>query len=70
MCVYHRVMSPKDADRMANSVDPDQIYSLPRPIVENLKEQLYEPPHDKTNKMACVPSEHWIRVLAVRLMVN
>ena len=21
---YHRVMSPKDADRMANSVDPDQ----------------------------------------------
>ena len=22
--LYHRVMSPNDADRMANSVDPDQ----------------------------------------------
>ena len=25
MCLYHRVLSPKDADGMANSVDPDQI---------------------------------------------
>ena len=24
MCLYHRVMSPNDADGMANSVDPDQ----------------------------------------------
>ena len=24
MWLYHRVMSPKDADGMANSVDPDQ----------------------------------------------
>ena len=24
MRLYHRVMSPNDADRMANSVDPDQ----------------------------------------------
>ena len=24
MWIYHRVMHPKDADRMANSVDPDQ----------------------------------------------
>ena len=24
MWLYHRVMSPTDADRMANSVDPDQ----------------------------------------------
>ena len=24
MWVYHRVMSPKDADGMANSADPDQ----------------------------------------------
>ena len=24
MWLYHRVMSPNDADRMANSVDPDQ----------------------------------------------
>ena len=24
MWVYHRVMSPKDADEMAHSVDPDQ----------------------------------------------
>ena len=23
--IYHRVMHPKDADGMANSVDPDQI---------------------------------------------
>ena len=25
MWLYHRVMSPNDADGMANSVDPDQI---------------------------------------------
>ena len=24
MWIYHRVMSPNDADGMANSVDPDQ----------------------------------------------
>ena len=28
MWVYHRVMSPIDADRMANSVDPDQTAPL------------------------------------------
>ena len=28
MLPYHRVMSPKDADRMANSVDPDQTDPL------------------------------------------
>ena len=27
-CVYHRVMSQKDADGMANSVDPDQTAPL------------------------------------------
>ena len=35
MCLYHRVMSQKDADRMANFVDPDQtapLHCLPRPI--------------------------------------
>ena len=38
MWLYHRVMSPKDADRMANSVDPDQtapdlgLHCLPRPV--------------------------------------
>ena len=26
--LYHRVMHPKDADRMANSVDPDQTAPL------------------------------------------
>ena len=25
---YHRVMCPKDADRMANSADPDQTAPL------------------------------------------
>ena len=30
MWLYHRVMSPNDADRMANSVDPDQ--TAPRAI--------------------------------------
>ena len=42
---YHSIMCPKDADRMANSVDPDQsaaseaeeqyglgLYCLPRPV--------------------------------------
>ena len=28
MWLYHRVMSPNDADRMANSVDPDQTVPL------------------------------------------
>ena len=28
MWLYHRVMSPNDADGMANSVDPDQTASL------------------------------------------
>ena len=28
MCLYHSVMSPKDADGIANSVDPDQIAPL------------------------------------------
>ena len=28
MCLYHRLMSPNDADGMANSVDPDQTAPL------------------------------------------
>ena len=28
MCLYHSVVSPKDADGMANSVDTDQIVPL------------------------------------------
>ena len=41
MWLYHRVMSPNDADGMANSVDPDQtapqqsdlgLHFLPRDI--------------------------------------
>ena len=28
MWLYHRVMSPNDADEMANSVDPDQTAPL------------------------------------------
>ena len=28
MCLYHREMSPNDADGMANSVDPDQTAPL------------------------------------------
>ena len=28
MWLYHRIMSPNDADRMANSVDPDQTAPL------------------------------------------
>ena len=28
MWLYHGVMSPNDADRMANSVDPDQTAPL------------------------------------------
>ena len=38
MWFYHGVMSPKDADRMANSVDPDQtaphleLHWLQRPV--------------------------------------
>ena len=36
MWLYHRVMSPNDADGMANSVDPDQtdlgLHCLLRPV--------------------------------------
>ena len=37
MWLFHRVMSPNDADGMANSVDPDQtaplgLHCLPRHI--------------------------------------
>ena len=36
MWLYHRVVSPNDADGMANSVDPDQtdlgLHCLPRHI--------------------------------------
>ena len=43
-CLYHRVMSPNDADGMANSLDPDQtapqsdlgLHCLPRHLSENL----------------------------------
>ena len=28
MCLYHRVIRPKDADGMADSVDPDQTAPL------------------------------------------
>ena len=54
-------MCQKNADRMANSVDPDQgLHSLPRPVCPKSWDhytKLLEPPHDKTNKMICVPSE-------------
>ena len=38
MRLYHRVMGPKDADGMANSVDPDQwVYSVAQSYLsENL----------------------------------
>ena len=38
MWFYHRILCPKDADRMANNVDPDQeqsdlgLHCLPRPV--------------------------------------
>ena len=35
MWLYHRVMSPNDADGMANSVDPDLgLHCLPRPVCQ------------------------------------
>ena len=37
MWLYHRVMSPNDADGMANSMDPDQT----APLSENLGSLLY-----------------------------
>ena len=33
MWLYHRVMSPNDADGMANSVDPDQTAPLGKDII-------------------------------------
>ena len=70
MWLYHRVMSPKDADRMANSVDPDQtdclsrssliwVYTVfPSLSVGKLWTIIkYEPPHDKTNEMTVRPGK-------------
>ena len=38
MWLYHRVMSPNDADGMANSVDPDQTAPIdPDLSVQNLR---------------------------------
>ena len=37
MWLYYRVMSPNDADGMANSVDPDQTAPLG---IQNLSENL------------------------------
>ena len=65
---YHIVTCPKDEDRIANSVDTDQTapFSLicvnsvcPYLSVQKLitEPHSFEPPHDKTNKMACAPSE-------------
>ena len=72
-------MHPKDADRKANSIDPDQtvpeadlgLHCLLRSACPKI-----ELPHDKTNKMACGASEDsdqpghllsLIRVFAVRM---
>ena len=54
MWFYHRVMSPKDADRMAISVAPDQTPSYNTGIHTK---PLYEPPRDKTNKMTVRPAK-------------
>ena len=69
--IYHK--NPlKYADEMTNSVDPDQtapagqsdlgLHYLsrsvcPKNLLGHLQYFVYEPPHDKTNKMACAPSE-------------
>ena len=71
MWLYYRQMSPNDADGMANSVDPDQTAPLGAVwsgsalfaqayLSENLGTlryflSLFEPRHDKTNKMTVRP---------------
>ena len=44
-----------------NTVEADQTalgsHYLPFCLLHHLDALLYEPPHDKTNKMACAPSE-------------
>ena len=63
-------MHPKGADGMANSVDsvcPDMSVKVIRIITVISDNRFYiggslclfpfEPPHDKTNKVACAPSE-------------
>ena len=70
--IYH-TNPLKYTDGMTNSVDPDQtasagqsdlgLHYLPRPLsAQKLIRRftvfyITEPPHDKTNKMACAPSE-------------
>ena len=52
-------MRPKDADRMADSVDPDKIipdrdlHFLPIPVCPNIIEQR----HDKINNVAVRPAK-------------
>ena len=71
MWLYHRVMSPNDADGMANSVDPDQTAPLGAVwsgsalfaqayLSENLgslPSGTCEPRHDKTNKVIVSPAK-------------
>ena len=50
-------------NKYKNKKPPTRIYLLKKKVHENLKSRLicfnkpFEPPHDKTNEMACVPSE-------------
>ena len=51
MWLYHRVMSPNDADGMANSVDPDQIWvSTVCPGISVWKLRIITVPTERTAK--------------------
>ena len=59
-------MSPKDADGMAKSVDPDQTASVWSGVTlfarTCLSEKVIELQHDKTNKMSVHPAKTPIRL--------
>ena len=55
MWLYHRVMSPNDADRMANSVDPDQtapwtVMLVPGQALWRYIVRRYQSTHGETNR--------------------
>ena len=75
MWFYHRVMHPEDADRMENSVDPDQTAPAGSALFAQTSLS-NEPRPDKTNKVTVCPAKtdqpghllSLIRVFTVHLM--
>ena len=75
-CMYNRIPHPNKGLNREETRTRMTTTSIGRHIVKRRATRTAEPPHDKTNKMACAPSEDsdqpghppsLIRVFAVRM---